>query len=75
MTNETENKSNKPTHKAWHVKPSAQEGAKGFWNPIGVAWPWNNGEGFNVQLDCVPVDGKFKLSLIKDKKEQPETKE
>jgi len=29
------------------------------WTPIGVAFPHTDGPGFNVELQCVPLDGKL----------------
>ena len=29
--------------------------------PIGVAWPHREGEGFTVELDAMPLDGRFIL--------------
>jgi hypothetical protein len=34
---------------------------KSYWYEIGSAWPTKSGEGFNVVLHAVPVDGKFSL--------------
>ena len=28
---------------------------------IGVAWPHHEGEGFTVELDAMPLDGRFIL--------------
>ncbi len=37
----------------------------GIWTRCGAAWKHPNGEGFNVQLDTFPLDGR--LVLIKPK--------
>lgn len=57
--NYTKNSNPKPEPKgpalvAWHV---AEKGEKGFWTRIGAAWSHKDGEGFNLQLDLVPVSG------------------
>ena len=43
--------SNRPTHVVYLVREGLKEGDKGFWNPIGGAWPHKDGKGFNVVLD------------------------
>jgi hypothetical protein len=37
------------------------------WHNIGVAFPHEDGEGFNVSLDALPVDGKLVLRVRKAK--------
>ena len=54
MTTET----NKPSHGVFHVEG---EGKKKFWTKIGAAWAHEDGEGFTIQLTCVPVDGRVVL--------------
>lgn len=46
----------KPTHGAFHVKVA---GEQEFWNRIGSAWRHADGEGFNIQLDTIPIDGRI----------------
>jgi hypothetical protein len=52
MTKQT----NKPSHAVYHV---GGEGEKKFWTKIGAAWAHEDGEGFNIHLTCVPVDGRL----------------
>ena len=40
-----------PSHSVYHVT----EGKRGFWTKIGAAWEHKDGEGFNVELDLVPI--------------------
>ena len=47
-----------------------KKGSKGFWTRIGAAWPHQNGDGFNIQLDCVPVDGRIVLRPAKAEDEE-----
>jgi hypothetical protein len=49
---------------AFHVRD--REGAKGVWTRIGTAWPHNDGKGLNVQLDCLPIDGRVSLRTPTD---------
>jgi len=59
--------SKSPSHIAYHVRN--REGGKGFFTRIGAAWPTKDGKGFNVQLDCVPLDGRITLLLPSEKKD------
>lgn len=49
-----------PDFDAFHVR-EGKEGSKGFWTRIGAAWPHDDGEGFNLQIEMVPLDGKIVL--------------
>jgi hypothetical protein len=46
--------SNLPSHRVYAV---TRDGKKSYWNAIGAAWPHNDGEGFNVKLDYLPING------------------
>ena len=37
---------------------------------IGVAWQHKDGKGFNIQLECVPLDGRITLRTATEKKDQ-----
>lgn len=56
-----------PTHVAYQVRD--REGGKGFWTRIGSAWPHADGQGFNIQLDVVPLDGRITLRVASEKKD------
>ena len=56
-----------PTHTAYQVRDGKDD--KGFWTRIGAAWPHNDGKGFNVTLDSIPLDGKVVLRVVSEKKE------
>lgn len=49
-----------PTHIAFHVR---EAGGKSFWDRIGVAWQHSDGKGFNIELNCVPIDGQVTLRV------------
>jgi len=55
----TTTKKNSPTHYVYHVREGAKDGDKSFWTRIGAAWPHNDGKGFNLQLDCIPLNGRL----------------
>lgn len=42
------------------------------WMRIGVAFPHDDGKGFNLALHAVPVDGKVVLRLHEPKEETPQ---
>jgi hypothetical protein len=56
-----------PSHIAYQVRD--REGGKGFFTRIGAAWQHKDGKGFNVQLDCVPLDGRITFRVASDAKE------
>ena len=39
------------------------EGKQTFWTRIGSAWPQASGEGFNIELNALPVNGRIILML------------
>jgi hypothetical protein len=64
-TNETTG--SKPSHIAYQVRDV--EGRKSFWNRIGSAWMHKDGNGFQLQLESVPLDGRIVLRIATEKKE------
>ncbi len=59
--------SRSPSHIAYQVKD--REGGKGFFTRIGVAWKHKDGNGFNIQIECVPLDGRITLRVATEKKD------
>jgi hypothetical protein len=59
--------SKSPTHVAYQIRD--REGGKGFWTRIGAAWAHGDGQGFNIQLESVPLDGRITLRVAADKKD------
>jgi hypothetical protein len=59
MARKTYNESNKerevksPAFIAYHVKEISKD--KSFWTRIGAAWDHEDGKGFTLDLDLVPV--------------------
>ena len=45
---------NRPSHRVYAV---TKNGESNFWQPIGAAWPHRDGEGFNLKLDYLPLNG------------------
>jgi hypothetical protein len=71
MSNQQDNSEAKtlkaPSHVAYQVRD--REGRKAFWTRIGSAWAHADGNGFNIQLECVPLDGRVVLRVASEKKE------
>lgn len=59
--------SKSPTHVAYHVRN--REGGEGFWTRIGSAWQHADGNGFNVQIETVPLDGRITFRVASEKTE------
>ena len=56
---------NAPTHIAYQVREGSQ---KGYWTRIGAAWANKDGKGFNIQLECIPLDGRINLRIASEPK-------
>ena len=61
-----ESTSKGPSHIAYQVRD--REGAKGIWTRIGSVWPHADGKGFNIQLECVPLDGRVSIRVASENK-------
>jgi hypothetical protein len=62
------NGSKGPSYIAYQVRDRG-EGEKGFFTRIGAAWTHKDGNGFNIQLESVPLDGRIVLRTPSEKKE------
>ena len=51
-----------PTHRAYTVTER-----KGSWREIGAAWPHDDGMGFTLKLDALPVHGEIVLRIPTEK--------
>jgi hypothetical protein len=60
-----------PSYQAYTV--IKREGQDDFWLTIGAAFMHQDGEGFNVVLQALPIDGKVVLRLPKTQDEGPNT--
>lgn len=49
-------KKNQTPHAVYVVEG---EGDSAFWTKIGAAWPHQDGKGFNIQLSCMPLNGRL----------------
>ncbi len=50
-----------------------REGQDDFWLAIGAAFMHQDGEGYNIVLQALPIDGKIVLRLPKGDEQSPET--
>jgi len=56
-----------PSHIAYHVRNGNSE--KGYWTRIGAAWAHADGNGFTIQLETAPPDGRITLRVVSEKSE------
>ena len=63
---------NQPAFRVYSV--IKREGKDDFWLNIGLAFPHNDGKGFNVMLQAMPFDGKLVLRETAEE-EKPQPKE
>lgn len=54
----------KPTHRLYRVMG---DGKGAIWTAIGAAWPNKDGQGFSLQCDAIPLQGRLILRAITDK--------
>jgi hypothetical protein len=59
MSDNNNGKSQGPSHHAFQVR-EGKEG-KSFFNRVGSAFEHKDGQGFNIILESIPVDGKVTL--------------
>lgn len=52
------------SHVAYQVRH--RDGKPDFWNRIGLAYPHRDGQGFNLQLDAMPLKGQIVLRIVKE---------
>jgi hypothetical protein len=45
---------NRPSHRVYAV---TKNGKQSFWQPIGAAWAHGDGEGFDLKLEYLPLNG------------------
>ncbi len=67
-TNSNSSRPKLPTHIVYQIQE--REGKPSFWTCIGGAWPHTDGQGFNLQLAVVPLDGRITLGIASDKKKK-----
>jgi hypothetical protein len=63
-------KNKKPTHRVYNVTERG-EGKDDYWQPIGAAWAHEDGNGFNLSLDYLPL--KPGRIVVRTKSAEPPT--
>ncbi|MGE4053277.1 MAG: hypothetical protein AB7F99_00645 [Vicinamibacterales bacterium] len=58
----------KPSFRVYTV--IKREGKEDFWLNLGVAFPHEDGEGFNLLLQALPIDGKLVLRTYKESEDE-----
>lgn len=58
----------KPAFRAYTVVK--REGKEDFWLNLGVAFAHDDGEGFNLLLQALPIDGKIVLRSYREEEEE-----
>ena len=61
-----------PAYNAYTVKK--REGKDDWWVKVGVCFPHEDGEGFNILLQAMPTDGKLVLRRYKENPEEEKPK-
>ena len=64
MTNK-KNGNTKKQGPAYIANTVRESNGKKYWTRIGAAWPHDDGQGFNLQLEALPLDGKIVLRTPK----------
>ncbi len=62
---------NQPAFRVYSVIP--REGKDDFWLNIGLAFPHQDGKGFNVMLQALPLNAKLVLREAAEEAKQPTT--
>ena len=60
-------KDTRPSHAVYTVEG---QGKTSYWTKIGAAWAHESGEGFNIQLTALPLDGRLVVRKPKPKADQ-----
>ena len=63
----------KPTYRAYSVI-KRNDDKEDFWLNLGVAFEHEDGEGMNVLLQALPIDGKLVLRRYKEDAEEEKPK-
>lgn len=60
----------KPTHGVYSIRPYKTGGEqRSEWTKLGVAWAHRDGNGFNIKLNCLPLDGELTIYPFADRKD------
>lgn len=65
--------SSKPSHTVFAVS-EGRDGGKSNWMPIGACWPHQDGHGFNVKLEALPLNGASIVIRVREDKPNDKAK-
>lgn len=58
-----------PTHGVYAIRNYTSGGEqRSDWTKLGVAWAHRDGNGFNIKLTALPLDGELTIYPFADKK-------
>ncbi|KRB18266.1 hypothetical protein ASD99_31035 [Mesorhizobium sp. Root695] len=63
----TQKQSKRPSHEVYVVEG---EGDKTHWTKVGAAWPHDDGEGFNITLSALPLNGRLVIRKPKPQEDR-----
>ena len=70
MTDGTTKQSTNPTvvkpYLLGYTERPSDDGKQSYWSKIAIAWAHKDGQGYNIQMDALPVDGKLVLRTVND---------
>jgi hypothetical protein len=55
-----------PSHIAYQV--CERKGRKTKWLPLGAIWPHADGDGYNLELDALPLGSRIVIRVASEKK-------
>lgn len=64
MTDQSSPSTRKPTHWVYVVTGT---GKSAFWRRIGTAWPNQDGKGYSLNCDAMPLTGRMVMREITEK--------
>ena len=56
----------KPDFIAYSVRDTRD--GKGHWNKVGAAWQHRDGQGLDIQLESLPVNGRLTLRELREER-------
>ncbi|WP_174843507.1 hypothetical protein [Thalassococcus sp. S3] len=68
----SQNQTRKPYMLGYAVRPIG-DGTKSHWSKVAAAWAHKDGQGYEVRMDAMPVDGRLVLRTVPE--EHPDTGE
>ena len=58
----------RPDFIAYNVRDSRD--GKGYWTAIGAAWEHKDGRGYDIDMHCMPVNGRVTLREMRQQRQQ-----